>query len=155
MLTEKINPLSLIGFSQIKPTEAIEGWEEFLHDGDAYLKTGHGAHARRADVFTPEILYNIIAMAIEKLVMAALMKHGALPYNHTMADLVAAMEETFPGVMDDIKTDLLTLDSYQEICDVDSFNIRPPEPEAIPGMLALATRLQKLTHAQIEKGTAQ
>lgn len=30
--------------------------------------------------FTPEIICNLIAMAIEKFVMAVLMRHGALPY---------------------------------------------------------------------------
>ena len=143
---------SLIGFNDIK-TQPIEGWEEFLHEGEAYLKTAHGAHAKEREVFTPEILYNIIAMAIEKFVMAALMKHGALPYNHTMGDLVYAMEETFPGALGDLKERILDLDQYQEICDVDAFAIRPPGIEEIEGMLVIARQLQSLTHALIREKT--
>lgn len=79
---------SLVAFSEIKPVVAITGWQDFLVEGDAYLKTGNGAYAKRRTVFTPEIIYNIIAMGIEKLVMATLMKVGELPYNHTMYDLV-------------------------------------------------------------------
>jgi hypothetical protein len=122
----------------------ISGWEEFLQEGEAYLKTGHGAHARGKKAFTPEILYNIIAMAIEKLVMAALMQRGALPYNHTMGDLVEAMETVFPAEIAGLKVQLLDLDRYQEICDIDAFKIRPPTPAEIPSMLALAEDLRQL-----------
>jgi hypothetical protein len=141
--------------SIIQPSAAIaraatiSGWEEFLREGEAYLKTGHGAHARRKKAFTPEILYNIIAMAIEKLAMAALMRRGALPYNHTMADLVEALEWVAPAEIAELKAELLGLDRYQEICDVDAFKIRPPGPEEIPAMLALAEELRQLVHRLI------
>jgi len=124
----------------------ISGWEDFLREGEAYLKTGTGAHARGRKAFTPEILYNIVTMSIEKLVMAALMQRGALPYNHTMADLVEALEWVAPLEIGELKAALLDLDRYQEICDIDAFNIRPPGPEEIPDMLALAERLRQLVH---------
>lgn len=128
----------------LQPMKEIAGWEEFLQDGEGYLKTALGAHERRKDIFTSEILYNIIAMAIEKFVMAALMRHGAMPYNHTMGDLVEAMETTFPDAMGDIREKLLELDKYQEICDLDTYNISPPAMEEIPSMLQLAERLKAL-----------
>lgn len=144
---------SLVGFDDIKPAPPITGWEDFLAEGDAYLKTGIGAHAKGRTVFTPEILYNIIAMSIEKLVMATLMKRGALPYNHTMYDLVEAMDDVFPESLADIREDLLGLDKYQEICDIDHYNIIPPDSNEIPGMLDLAVQLQGVVYGQIEEVT--
>jgi len=138
---------AVIGFGDIKvQPEAIPGWEEYLHDGDAFLRTGLAAHEKKKKPFTPEILYNIVAMAIEKHVMAALMHRGELPYNHTMVDLVAAMEEVFPGLIVEIKGGLLELDRYQEICNVDSFSITPPDMEEIPEMLNLAVNMQRLAY---------
>jgi hypothetical protein len=128
----------------LKMLEPIMGWEEFLKDGEGYLRTAVGGYQKRQQVFTSEILYNIIAMAIEKFVMAALMRHGAMPYNHTMGDLVEAMESTFPGRMGTLGEGLLDLDRYQEICDVDAFNICPPGMEKISGMLELAKELHTL-----------
>jgi len=128
----------------LHPMEAITGWEEFLQDGEGYLKTAVGAYERRKDIFTSEILYNIIAMAIEKFVMAALMRHGAMPYNHTMGDLVEAMEMTFPHAMGDIREKLLELDKYQEICDLETYTISPPDREEIPDMLKVAEQLKRL-----------
>ncbi len=143
---------ALVGFADIK-TQSIEGWQDFLHEGEAYLRTAVGAWTKGKKAFTPEILYNIIAMAIEKFVMAALMRHGALPYNHTMGDLVEAMEETFPGYLGTLQDDLLAMDQYQEICDIDTFYIRPPEAGAIPAMLELTAGLQDLIYEIIREET--
>ena len=129
--------------------EPIKGWEDFLRDGEAYLRTATGAHTKRKEIFTPEILYNLIAMAIEKFVMAALMQRGTMPYNHTLADLVEAMEVTFPGRMKGLGTELLEMDKYQEICDLDGFKITPPGPEKIPGMLELAKQMHTLVTEEL------
>lgn len=133
--------IDLVPLTALQP---IKGWEDYFQHGEGYLNAAVGAHRKAIQAFTPEILYNLVAMAIEKFVMAALMRHGALPYNHTMADLVEAMEQTFPGRMGEIGEGLLALDKYQEICDIDTFNIRPPSLDEIPAMLDLAGRLRGL-----------
>jgi hypothetical protein len=139
-----MTPSPTFTFADLQHAEPIQGWQEFLHDGEGFLKTAVAAHAKRKKVFTAEILYNIVAMAIEKFVMAALMRYGTMPYNHTMTDLVAAMEGTFPGEIDAIRERLLKLDKYQEICDLDGFSITPPPMEEIPAMLETAATLKSL-----------
>ena len=143
---------ALIGFNDIKAVEPIEGWKSFFDEGSAFLKTGIGAYQKNKKAFTPEILYNIVAMAIGKFVMAALMKHGALPYNHTITDLVESLDEVFPGMINEIREQLLDLDRYQEICDIDAFSISPPESDEIPGMLDLGMRMQQLARIRITGG---
>jgi tRNA A37 threonylcarbamoyltransferase TsaD len=142
-MTPPVFRSDLIGFSDIK-SFAINGWEEYLREGDQYLTTARRAFAGQRHAFTAEILYNVIAMAIEKLVMGALMQSGNLPYNHTMRDLAEAMEEHFPGRLGGITERLLALDAYQEICDLDTYHRTPPTMAEIPAMLSLAMELQKV-----------
>jgi len=131
--------------SDIKPALPIQGWEKFLLHGDGYLKTATMAFAKGKESFTPEILYNIISMAIEKFVMSALMRFGKMPYNHTMKDLVESLETNFPEILDsEMKEGLLNLDTYQDICDIESYRIKTPGMEEIPKMLNLAYSLQQL-----------
>lgn len=138
--------------SDLKKAQPISGWEDFWGEGKAFLKTASAAYAQQKKAFTTVILYNIIAMAIEKFVMTALMCEGKLPYNHTMKDLVEAMDEAFPGAMSGIREGLLQLDQYQEICDLDTFNIAGPAMAEIPLMLDLAGRLQALVEQQLLDG---
>jgi hypothetical protein len=127
----------------------VKGWEEFFNHGEGFLNAAVQAQRKGVQTFTPEILYNLIAMAIEKFVMAALMRHGELPCNHTMADLVAAMEQVFPGKMGEISTGLLQMDQYQDICALDGFTIIPPKMEEIPAMIELAEQLRQVVQQQL------
>jgi hypothetical protein len=135
--------------SGLKPAEPIQGWRRFFEDGNGYLNTAVAAFEKRKKAYTASILYNLVAMAIEKFAMAALMRHGSLPYNHTMVDLVEALENNFPGDLSEIRAGLLKLDKYQEICDLDGFSICPPDMEEIPGMLDLAAKMQSLATEKI------
>jgi len=135
--------------ADLKPVHPIQGWRRFFEEGSGYLSTAHAAYEKRRKVYTAGILYNLAAMAIEKFVMAALMRYGTMPYNHTMADLVEAMEETFPGDLNDIRSGLLQMDKYQEICDLEGFSIAPPAMDEIPAMLALAEKVQSLVSEKI------
>lgn len=141
--------------SDLKTVQPIQGWADYLTDGKAFYKTAFAAHAQQKKAFSTVILYNIIAMAIEKFVMAALMRQGKLPYNHTMKDLVEAMDQAFPGAMSEIREGLLDLDQYQEICDIDTFTISGPAMEEIPRMLELANRLSVLVEKQISAGKSE
>ena len=148
MQTKTGNAAHLVGFNDIR-VPSIQGWEEFLAEGEGFFSVSLNAYNKQKEKFTPEILYNIICMAIEKYIMAALMKNGALPYNHTMTDLTEAMETTFGNTMDGLKDRLMALDRYQEICDVESFTIQPPRMEEIPAMLETAKKVRALTSRHI------
>jgi len=152
MQTKLKSQTHLVGFNDIR-IEPIQGWQDFLAEGEDFLAASLNAYSKQSTKFTPDILYNITCMAIEKFIMAALMKHGALPYNHTMADLVEAMETTFGNEIARLKDGLLELDRYQEICDVETFMVRPVRLEDIPAMLELAKEVRSLTSQQIKKAT--
>ena len=135
---------NLVGFADIKKNP-IKGWQEFLTEGSQYLSTAANAYSARKKAFTTEILYNLVAMSIEKLIMAMLMKSGNLPYNHTMHDLVDAMEEFIPGKLHNLGAELKALDAFQEICDQDEYNIKIPSTTEVGQMLKLAVEMESLT----------
>ncbi|MEN8141629.1 MAG: hypothetical protein ABFR97_10445 [Thermodesulfobacteriota bacterium] len=142
MLQEQINQTAgLVGFADIAK-EPIKGWPEYLEEGKGFLATAENAYGHRRIAFTPEILYNLVAMGIEKLIMAMLMKSGNLPYNHTMGDLVYAMEEFLPGNLGSLGADLKSLDAFQEICDPEEYTIKIPTMAEVKQMLTLAKKLK-------------
>ncbi|MDH5297936.1 MAG: hypothetical protein OEV91_02860 [Desulfobulbaceae bacterium] len=121
---------------------AIVDWRLFLKHGEEYLATAEQAARRRPEVFTPDILYNLTAMAIEKLIMGFLMSRGDLAENHTMGDLLRAME-LHAKIPADLARSLRFLDSFQEICDLDSYNRRPPTPEETGRILAIGREVER------------
>lgn len=119
----------------------LEDWRSFNKEGDDYLKTALRAATKRREVFTAEILYNLAAMAIEKHIMALLMFHGDLADNHTMRDLVHSLERHLslePG----LKERLLFLDTFQDICDQESYRHTPPGEAELAQILRTAEEVQ-------------
>lgn len=117
-------------------------WQEFMQEGDAYLKAARGGQ-KRPGVFTPEILYNLLAMAIEKHMMAALIFKGTLADNHTFTDLIQSAEAVCP-LESGLAGKLIELESYQEICPVfDGYNRKEFPVAEIPVMVAAAEEVQQ------------
>jgi hypothetical protein len=86
-------------------------WYTWLKEGRQYMKAGCGKKGR----FDNTIRYNLLAMAFEKFVMAILGYHMSLPMNHTITDLIEALEQFHP-LDGETKDVLLGLEKKQEIC---------------------------------------
>jgi hypothetical protein len=100
----------------------IDNWRDYRRDGEQFLKTAQGAYDKKKKAFSADTLYNLTCMAIEKLIMAFLMKNGDLAENHTMADLLRALQLHL-GEVPEIAEKLLYLNDFQEICDLEHFTI--------------------------------
>ena len=120
----------------------IEDWRRYVRDGEQYLRTAREAVQKRRAVFTPEILYNLVAMSIEKSIMGYLMSRGDLAENHTMGDLAVALERN-AGPLPGLTSGLRRLDRYQEICDLDAYKRRPPSAAEIPAMLEIGQSVRE------------
>ncbi len=114
--------------------------EAALKEADQYFKTAVGG-LKRETVFTPEILYNILGMAIEKYCMALLYYKESMPENHTFLDLVAAMGLVV-SLPEDIQEELETLQGYQEICSLSTYVRIPPDRAAILNMVETTRKLE-------------
>ncbi len=119
-----------------------------IEQADKYLKAAMGGLNREA-VFTPEILYNILGMAIEQYSMAFLHHNESMPDNHTFLDLVEAMSRvaSFPK---ELGEELRTLQGYQEICCLDSYQRNAPDRAIILGMIETARKLESFVRSSCE-----
>ena len=122
---------------------AIDDWQQFQKEGEQFLALAERAFIKKTKAFTTEILYNLAAMAIEKLVMSALMRIGRLPDNHTLGDLADALMRWLPEAARGLTEAICALDRFQEICDPEGATIRQPAPADIEAMLKLARRLER------------
>ncbi len=119
----------------------IHDWHIFLRDGEQFLKTAQAAYTKKSRGFSAETIYNLTCMGIEKLIMAFLMQRGDLAENHTMGDLLRALElhiEVSTGIAEQ----LLFLDSYQEICDLDAYVVKKPSADDLETIVGCGRALQ-------------
>ena len=121
--------------------DSSNDYKAYMTDGNKYLQTARGG-LKRPSIFTAEILYNIIGLAIEKHVMGALMAKRKLADNHTFTDLIEATDQ-IGGIDNAIAGQLRKFESYQNICPVFAGYHRAEVPlDAIPEMIVTAEAVQ-------------
>ncbi len=128
-------------------------WKMYLTDGDRYLNTAVNGFRNRPAVFTPEIVYNLVGMAIEKHVMGVMLHDKKMPDNHTLTDLVNALKDLC-DVDRDLYDRILNMDRFQEICSLAAYHREPPAPNDVPEFLEVGTRVQALVNNRLPAGSA-
>jgi hypothetical protein len=126
----------------------IDNWRDYRRDGEQFLHTATEAHNKKKKAFSTDTLYNVTCMAIEKLIMAFLMKNGDLAENHTMADLLRALQLHL-GEIPDLAEKLMYLDTFQEICSLDEYTIHIPSEEDVVKMLAIGEDVRAVLHPHL------
>ena len=71
------------------------------------------------------------------------MHRGDLAENHTMGDLLRAVEHHF-GPNPDFAKKMQYLDRFQEICDLETYNIETPTTKDIEIILAIGTEVHEM-----------
>jgi hypothetical protein len=127
---------------------SMNEWKEYLADGERFLKTAVNGHRNRPTIFTPEIVYNLVGMAVEKHIMGFLMRDGRLADNHTLTDLVRALEEICE-VEPDLYDRVIRMDRFQEICSMDAYHRQPPQHGDVPEFLEIGDRIRALVEARL------
>ncbi len=112
----------------------------YWKDGEAYHRTAIGAK-KRPQVFIPEIVYNLLAMAIEKYFMAFLEAHKTMPDNHTFTDLINAVNKIKP-LSPELESSLKSLENVQDICPIfEGYQHHEPNEEQLGKMYEATDRV--------------
>ena len=123
-------------------------WHEYVNDGCKYLKTAVNGSVKRKNVFTPEIIFNIVAMSIEKNIMGYLLYNNCLPENHTLRDLADAVRLIYP-FENDLFEKLVDMDRFQEICCIDLYERKIPDEDDVKEFLDIGQKVRAFVKEQL------
>ncbi|WP_028585306.1 hypothetical protein [Desulfogranum mediterraneum] len=120
----------------------IDHWRDYQRDGQQFLALARRAYDQGKEAFSLDTLYNLTCMGIEKLIMAFLMQRADLADNHTMGDLLLAVESHL-GVQEEFAQQMSYLDGFQEICDLESYTTRIPGDVDMVRILAIGREIEQ------------
>jgi hypothetical protein len=127
-------------------------WEIFYAEGLRYREIAEKT-AGNSVKFTPEILYNLSCIAIEKLFMGYFLKVKFMPYNHTLQDLVESMKELRP-VPPELEECLMRMNSFQEICSIERYSRRIPSAGDVAEFIRTLNMTAEYIRGIIDRPTA-
>lgn len=125
-------------------------WNDFYDYGIQYMITAEKS-VNHTDVFTPVIIYNISAIAIEKMIMGACMYYGELPPCHTLSGM-ADFAKNIIGLDEKLIDDMNRMDRMQMICSGDDLNSGEHFREDIPFCIDVMKRIFIKTELYLKSG---
>lgn len=125
-------------------------WDDFYSYGVMYMSIIERSSVRK-EVFTPVIIYNMCATAIEKLIMGVLILHGTLPFCHTLSGM-AEFSKSIIGLDETLVNDMNIMDSMQMICLEESFSSKEPDLEDVPFFIDVMKRVYNKTELHLKSG---
>ena len=112
---------------------AISGWNDHILAGRQYLETASNGRHRPA-VFNNELVFQLAAMAIEKLMVGVCQYHRRMPFDHTLTGLVAGLAPVCP--MDPALADgIRHIEQIDDMCSLSPVHRKSPDALAIQQVL--------------------
>lgn len=122
-------------------------WQSHITSGSQYLKTASNGRARPA-VFTPELIYQLTAMAVEQFLIGVWQFHNQMPDDHTLDGLVDGLRQICP-LEKELAEGIKAMAQFDDMCPLVPVNRRIPTDLEIQNMLALAQQVAVFAHSYV------
>lgn len=126
---------------------SITDWRDHLQAGCQYLQTARNGLQRRP-VFNNELIFQLAAMAIEKIIVGICQYHGRMPTDHTLSGLVDALGEVCP-MEDDLAGRIKRIDDIDDMCSLTPAQRIPPGDLDIQAILLVGREMACFAEAHI------
>jgi hypothetical protein len=114
-------------------------WEDYLSDAEGYLRAAHGKNGNPPKLGS-DIRYNLLAISLEKSIMAIHLYRGDLADNHTFGDLIDSVARHIE-IPEEVRTELLKLEQTQTICNIFEYHREIPAETTVDRLDKIAQYL--------------
>lgn len=122
-------------------------WKEHITAGRKYLKTA-GNGLARPSVFNNELIYQLAAMAVEKLLVGVFQYHHKMPTDHTLYGLVDELAHFCP-LDKDLADGIKALGRFDDMCPLIPVNRTVPDDKQIKTILTLCRKVATFAEQQV------
>ena len=120
--------------------QPISGWHGHILAGRRFLKTAANGLSRPS-VFNNELIFQITAMAVERLIVGMSQYHRCMPADHTLTGLVECLSGVCP-LDEDLAEAINRIAQVDDICTLSPEHRKAPEDADIRFALDTGRRLE-------------
>lgn len=129
-----------------------QDWQNHIDTGRSFLQTARNG-LKRPSVFNNELIYHLIAMAIEKLLVGVYQFHRQMPVDHTLDGLVDDLATICP-LDKDLGEQIKGLGRFDDMCPLVPVNRKIPDVMQIQAMLAIGGQVATFADQNTGPGLA-
>ncbi|MGD9364867.1 MAG: hypothetical protein PVH87_04165 [Desulfobacteraceae bacterium] len=127
-------------------------WKQQLNTGRAYLNTAING-LTRPSVFNNALIYQLTAMAIERLLVGVYQYHQQMPVDHTLDGLVDGLSSMCP-LEPNLANGIKGISRFDDMCPLIPVNQSVPNDMEIKAMLAIGRQVAGYAEMQVNPNAA-
>lgn len=127
--------------------ESILNWHDHITAGRKYLKTA-GNGLARPSVFNNELVYQLTAMAVERLLVGLFQYHQKMPADHTLGGLVEELTGFCP-LDEELAESIKHLGRFDDMCPLTPVKRTIPDDLEIRAILVVGQKVAAFTEQQV------
>ena len=108
-------------------------WAKLIREGDRFLQTAVNG-SRRPNVFSNELRYGILTMAVEKYLAGVFSYHRVMPEGHTLGSLATGADRITPMAAS-LRAAIQRIENFQDLCSLETDPRRAPGDGELQAML--------------------
>ena len=126
---------------------SVSGWQEHVTAGKQYLRTARRGVSRPA-IFNNELIFQLAAMAIEKLAAGLSHFYGRMPEDETLSGLVMGLDNINP-IDGALIRRIQKIGVVENICSLSVDQHPPPSKPDVDEILAVGQEIERYVESQI------
>jgi hypothetical protein len=133
--------------------QSITGWNDHVQSGYQYLEAAKRGVSRPA-VFNNELIFQLAAMGIEKIVAGLCQYHHRMPYDHTLSGLVTELAGVYP-IDPELIEQINQIERNDDMCTLDPEKRTPPSDPDVREVLAAGQAVVRFARRTIPTDNQQ
>ncbi|RKD92909.1 hypothetical protein [Mangrovibacterium diazotrophicum] len=127
----------------------MEEWSAYFNEGVSYYNATVGG-IKKGRKFGNAVYYNMIGMALESLLTAAIMKDGYLPEHSSVSSMLRELKKKY-DVPEEFTTESRFFNRFMNMCSLEVMEMKEPTDEDIQRMVDFTANVKGWTEALLEK----
>jgi len=127
----------------------MEEWSGYLNEGVSYYNATVGG-IKKGRKFGNVVYYNMIGMALESFLTAAITKDGFLPEHSSVSSMLRELKKKY-DVPEEFTTESRFFNRFMNMCSLEVMEMKEPTDEDIQRLVDFTANVKTWTEALLEK----
>lgn len=128
----------------------MEEWSGYFNEAVSYYNTTVGG-LKKGRKFGNAVYYNLIGLALESFLTAAITKDGFLPEHSSVSSMLRELKKKYDDVPESFTQEARFYNRFMNMCSLEVTEEVIPEDEDIQRMLAFAGGVKEWTEKLLAK----
>ncbi len=128
----------------------MEEWSGYYNEAVAYYNTTVGG-IKKGRKFGNAVYYNLIGLALESFLTAAITKDGFLPEHSSVSSMLRELKKKYEDIPESFTQEARFYNKFMNMCSLEVKDDVIPEDEDIKRMVAFTESVKDWTEKLLEK----